>query len=598
MKLLIFTFSPVQGFIEKSRKLRDLFSSSYLLSYLTEKLIEYIESKGFGEVIFPQKSSLEHNTLANYPNRLVLKVENNSENLCEELRKKFEDVWEDIAFEVSLKLELCGRAKMQFDKHVMDYFNTFCHIQVFVDKDQWQKALEVSVEPPKDTDNYAFTYDLAERYLGAKKTMRPYKGLVDDEFWTDEKGKEKRPDGCTLCGERPALALNWKTFRDGWNEPLRYYLEDSEKLCGVCFTKRFAPLVLKDRGIQVPTFKSVKDYAWAGFKEKIREGIINLPPEALEIIASIKGSENYYSERLKVEAELLDPEELQRLYRETKEKGYKELYEILKELYRNIKLPTNSYFALFMADGDRIGNWLGLISEQREKPLTEDFHKEFSKRLSEYARKMYEEAKSYEDWLSLIYGGGDDLLVVSHPSKVLSFAKKARYNFERFIGEKASISAGIVVGHEKENLRFLLEQVRDAEKEAKSEGRDRLCIRVITRNSLPVSLVLRWHEVESLEKLIQYFKEETISSNFVYALRDELNVFYPNCEEAKKNLISSILKRLLIRKGRLDNPQCLVEEVLCISREHEKVNIEKLLNLFYIARFLAEREEKGEAISV
>ncbi|TFI52645.1 hypothetical protein BLD44_020520 [Mastigocladus laminosus UU774] len=28
------TFAPVQGFIEKSRKLRDLYGSSYLLSFL------------------------------------------------------------------------------------------------------------------------------------------------------------------------------------------------------------------------------------------------------------------------------------------------------------------------------------------------------------------------------------------------------------------------------------------------------------------------------------------------------------------------------------------------------------------------------------
>ena len=32
------TFAPVQGFIEKSRKLRDLYGSSFILSYLAESL--------------------------------------------------------------------------------------------------------------------------------------------------------------------------------------------------------------------------------------------------------------------------------------------------------------------------------------------------------------------------------------------------------------------------------------------------------------------------------------------------------------------------------------------------------------------------------
>jgi CRISPR-associated protein Cmr2 len=34
------SFAPVQGFIEKSRKLRDLFGASLILSYLSQKLAE------------------------------------------------------------------------------------------------------------------------------------------------------------------------------------------------------------------------------------------------------------------------------------------------------------------------------------------------------------------------------------------------------------------------------------------------------------------------------------------------------------------------------------------------------------------------------
>ena len=34
------TFAPVQGYIEKSRKLRDLYGSSFILSYLARELCE------------------------------------------------------------------------------------------------------------------------------------------------------------------------------------------------------------------------------------------------------------------------------------------------------------------------------------------------------------------------------------------------------------------------------------------------------------------------------------------------------------------------------------------------------------------------------
>jgi CRISPR-associated protein Cmr2 len=38
-KYTVITFAPVQGFIEKSRKLRDLYGASQILSYLSWKIV-------------------------------------------------------------------------------------------------------------------------------------------------------------------------------------------------------------------------------------------------------------------------------------------------------------------------------------------------------------------------------------------------------------------------------------------------------------------------------------------------------------------------------------------------------------------------------
>ena len=38
------TFAPVQGFIEKSRKLRDLYGSSFILSYLAKAICNKAQS--------------------------------------------------------------------------------------------------------------------------------------------------------------------------------------------------------------------------------------------------------------------------------------------------------------------------------------------------------------------------------------------------------------------------------------------------------------------------------------------------------------------------------------------------------------------------
>jgi len=68
---LIYTaisFAPVQGFIEKSRKLRDLYGASLILSYLSSKLLEAAQNEGC-EVISPGSPNIKKGM----PNRILLK---------------------------------------------------------------------------------------------------------------------------------------------------------------------------------------------------------------------------------------------------------------------------------------------------------------------------------------------------------------------------------------------------------------------------------------------------------------------------------------------------------------------------------------------
>ena len=63
----VISFAPVQGFIEKSRKLRDLFGSSYLLSFLSWAVCYEIEQTGC-EVVSPALS----NVTQGMPNQIVV----------------------------------------------------------------------------------------------------------------------------------------------------------------------------------------------------------------------------------------------------------------------------------------------------------------------------------------------------------------------------------------------------------------------------------------------------------------------------------------------------------------------------------------------
>ncbi len=580
MNLLIFTFSPVQGFIQKSRKLRDLFSSSYMLSYITQELVKYAENLG-ASIIYPVISEDSSDKLtANYPNRFVAKVE---KDICGELAKRFEEIWEEIYTFVANELGLEGKLREQFFLHTKHYFKHFCHAQPL-------------------GEDYGEIYDLAERYLGAKKSFRPYYGLEDGYRYTSEDGEEKYPNGCYLCGELPALAVDWKEFLKKLPKKYRYALGD-KPLCGVCTTKKMFPFYLKKaKKYKVPTFPSTKDLAWANLKENLKGA-----PNAGEILYLVNTiEENFDREDIReINADFLDPEDVKDMKKETNledKEFFEKLLIELEKLYEDFgfKKPKNSYFAILMADGDNMGKWLGKDDSLRGMKLTEKFHSEFSQAVSSFAKNV----KEYEDnlWLSVVYAGGDDVLAVMHPSKALGFADSIRRKYSEFITSKIkglasepTMSAGIVIAHEKENLTFVLDEVRKAEKLAKDSGRNRVCISVIKRSGAPRSVVLKWNELEIVNRLVELFPKEKLSSTLAYALGQELEgldrseeLFFPVVAVIRR----TIRRKSTLSEGELKDLMDLIERFIS-----QRDDFGDLLNILYIARFLSQREETNETVS-
>ena len=76
-KYTVITFAPVQGFIEKSRKLRDLYGASQILSYLSWKIVGAANNKNC-EVISPAIAIDDASEMANVdivqgmPNRILI----------------------------------------------------------------------------------------------------------------------------------------------------------------------------------------------------------------------------------------------------------------------------------------------------------------------------------------------------------------------------------------------------------------------------------------------------------------------------------------------------------------------------------------------
>ena len=82
------TFAPVQGFIEKSRKLRDLYGASLILSYLSQQLVLYVENTEGLTVISPAIPNLQKGM----PNRILIKGEMSKKNAQEILLSAWKDI--------------------------------------------------------------------------------------------------------------------------------------------------------------------------------------------------------------------------------------------------------------------------------------------------------------------------------------------------------------------------------------------------------------------------------------------------------------------------------------------------------------------------
>jgi len=608
-KLLhIFTFSPVQGFISNSRRLSDLYHSSLLLSTLTKSLMEKLIKDLKVEIIYPVLVE-DGQGLANYPNRIVFLAD---VCMCEDVVKKFQELWKGI-YETVLRevLDRVGISKEEKEKireqaklHLENYFRAYCECTNSEELKKWKEKLKQNLG--KDYDDYAVAYDWTERKLGALKSKKHYEPLTDAYTYN---GKEY-PEGCTLCGERAHLAVDWKKLIENLQEGERkdhirrisHYLKEGERLCGVCLVKRFAFYCLKRQ-----PFPSVHDVANAKFKEELKDFEQRRPDLANRLKPLLKKYTGEEKPRLwEYNAELFDIKELERTKVEEgdPEGVIDDLISELRQIYDDkfLSEPSKNYFAIIISDGDSMGDWLGLNSKIRKEKLERTFHEKFSKALSNYAREIKSLESKEKFGLRIVYAGGDDVLAVADLGEFLDFAGKLNPIFKEKVGENASVSAGIVIGHQKDNLAYLLNEARKAEKKAKSvEGKSAFCITVIPRGGGPVSFWANWEFLSLFKDTVEYFEKEIIGDSTVYDIKDiagKLEASKEKPMEIVLALLRGMLKRRVdenkLKEHLRKEKKAFIEEYLERLRELLKISdLENLANLFYTARFVAkERREK------
>jgi CRISPR-associated protein Cmr2 len=231
------------------------------------------------------------------------------------------------------------------------------------------------------------------------------------------------------------------------------------------------------------------------------------------------------------------------------------------------------YYALLAMDGDHMGKWLsgensppiravlhpkiagwqdrnGAARDALDlkRPVSPALHAAISEALNRFASCIVPKIVEQQNGV-VIYAGGDDVLAALPLKTALQCSYELRKAFSSFdvLGARASASAGLVLAHEMENLRYVLGSAREAEKGSKRAGRDRLTLAVLRRSGEHSFATCRWDYVPTLVNECDMFRRGC-SDRWTYQLRRQLSVL----EALPEDAFRAELRRLLMRSEKRD----------------------------------------------
>lgn len=570
---------PVQEFIAAARRTRDLWFGSFMLSEISKAAAKAVQDAE-AELIFPEPNGdLSPESDLSVANVILARASGDTEAmnaLAERAREAAVARFKEFAAEACKKAERCI-VKERWDKQVKDVIEFYS---------AW-------TEIGTGEGAYKAARQKVARLLAARKNLRdflPHEG----EFGVPKS---------SLDGLRESV------FRDGKVPKIAgLRLKEGEALDSVGLIKRIAG------DERFPSVSRVAVDPWVrGAKE---ETLRELRPhcEALVKAGAISRVKGYTTFPYEGTAVMLSRHaamlaECGEGDKEEAKAACKAIADILSRL-RPKDRPQEPYFALLVADGDRMGAAISEIDDI-------DGHQKFSKTLSEFAGKARDVIEKFCG--VCVYTGGDDVLAFLPLDTCLACARELHEAFGELLkGYKSSkdqrsptLSVGISIGHAMEDLEDLLEFGRGAEKvakkgiedEASRQGVDRNGLAVVVRSRGSDSVIVReqWGRKNtegledtralakvSLDERLHYwarlFSDGAIPNKFPYELRTNA-AFYREWEagEVLKTAVRDDIKRIFCRKDvRLsDEEKKRVEDYidsrLCGHRDIERLSDELLI---------------------
>lgn len=621
--VLTLSIGPVQGMIAAARRSRDLWAGSWLLSELAKAVARDLQQNG-AELVFPYVGKnadlLKENSEFSVGNKIQVVIKDKSQ---------------------AEMLAIADKAKQAANTHFIEtaqqvWANLGKHAHQ-LRENIWQAQQNDYVEVQyawaafSGSHDYLQASQLAAQTLAARKATRDFAPLAVNAWQEPYFGLPKS----SLDGARETvLPENVRALRK------KLHLSDSEQLDCLGVVKRlcgdpeqFTPItrvaahdwieqVRADEKIQ-PAFNEVykiyekladkgfASYVLGNKDEKTKRSIyIDFPYDAQFL----------YSSRLDAELAKSESDEEKALLNDLKRH--------LRDIWKKHSEPC-PYFAMLLADGDRMGELL-------DKAQTQENHQAITQNLSAFAQSVPEIMRKNQ--AQCIYSGGDDVLGFATLTDSVKCAEDLQEKFSGCLKNIANelgaenpptLSVGLAICHINTPLGTVRALAKRAEKIAKGDNADQprnaLGITLAVRSGSTSDMRLRWDDdvaFSHVKQWISAYRDGSLSSRVAYECREIFTRTDFPMQTDDVNLANKIraaeFKRMLLKardaKGRELDERLIFElesRLKSISnldtkngqdwtnandgqpeKQHKTANLDQLATELIIARWLAAKTQR------
>jgi len=526
--LVAISLGPVQDFIAASRKTRDLWYGSDLLSRCATAAVKALRNDG-AQLIYPVLDQRE--PTGSTPNKLLaILPTGDPEQAVRSAKTAADKVLLDALNRVKAALQGRNAAHLVNWDLATEQTKTFLEFYA-----AWV---------PYDPDNpeaYAAQRQRVERLLAGRKALRDFapapdldkyfplrKQLRDSERKTTGAAKSSLDPGRDTVFQKNGLPISAGAPERKLEEDdrRRLHIKSGEQLDGISLLKRMGGterFVSTSRVAMDPFIRRLSKERPDKLKELCDKARSLIPFGLAEEFTPTGRLSHYEAFPLDcqvVYGRLVAGERLED--NSQAEQTARDLESLVTDCRKAVGVSEiPAYFAVLLADGDRMGKAIDDLQ-------TPEAHEAFSQRLAQFAGKVQHIVARH--FGALVYSGGDDVLAFLPLDTALYCAQDLRQAFAQLVNDPngatrpVTLSVGLSVGHYGEHLQNLLDWARQAERAAKQAGRNALAVALHTRSGGGESVVVTesWDKdpVQRWKTWIDWHRADQFPDGAAYELRE------------------------------------------------------------------------------